>query len=25
LIQGDLRDKVVQILLGEGYKTKRSG
>jgi translation initiation factor 1 len=25
LIQGDLRDKVVEILLGEGYKTKRSG
>lgn len=25
LIQGDLRDKVVQILLGEGYKAKRVG
>lgn len=25
LIQGDLRDKVVQILVKEGYKVKRSG
>lgn len=25
LIQGDHRDKVVQILQGEGYKAKRSG
>jgi len=25
LIQGDLRDKVVQILQAQGYKTKRSG
>jgi translation initiation factor 1 len=25
LIQGDLRDKVVQILQTEGYKAKRSG
>jgi translation initiation factor 1 len=25
LIQGDLRDKVVQILQKEGYKVKRSG
>lgn len=25
LIQGDLRDKVVQILQKEGYKAKRSG
>jgi translation initiation factor 1 len=25
LIQGDLRDKVVQVLLKEGYKAKRSG
>lgn len=25
LIQGDLRDKVVQILQAEGYKAKRSG
>ena len=25
LIQGDLRDKVVQVLLAEGYKAKRSG
>lgn len=25
LIQGDLRDKVVQILVKEGYKAKRSG
>lgn len=25
LIQGDLRDKVVEILLREGYKAKRSG
>lgn len=25
LIQGDLRDKIVQILHGEGYKAKRSG
>lgn len=25
LIQGDLRDKVLQILLKEGYKAKRSG
>ncbi|MFZ6013269.1 MAG: translation initiation factor [Bacteroidota bacterium] len=25
LIQGDVRDKVVQILLKEGYKAKRSG
>jgi translation initiation factor 1 len=24
LIQGDLRDKIVQILLKEGYKAKRS-
>lgn len=25
LIQGDLRDKVVQVLMKEGYKAKRSG
>lgn len=25
LIQGDFRDKVIQILQKEGYKTKRSG
>ncbi|HEY9045215.1 MAG TPA: translation initiation factor [Ohtaekwangia sp.] len=25
LIQGDVRDKVVQLLLKEGYKAKRSG
>jgi translation initiation factor 1 len=25
VIQGDLRDKVVQILIKEGYKAKRSG
>lgn len=25
LIQGDLRDKVVQVLQREGYKAKRSG
>jgi translation initiation factor 1 len=25
LIQGDLRDKILQILLKEGYKAKRSG
>src|SRR5688572_8131169 len=25
LIQGDLRDKVVQVLTKEGYKAKRSG
>lgn len=25
LIQGDVRDKVVQILQAEGYKAKRSG
>jgi len=25
LIQGDFRDKVMQILAGEGYKVKRSG
>lgn len=25
LIQGDLRDKIVQVLLAEGYKAKRSG
>lgn len=25
LIQGDLRDKIVQILIKEGYKAKRSG
>lgn len=25
LIQGDLRDKVVQVLQSEGYKAKRSG
>lgn len=25
LIQGDLRDKVVEILVREGYKAKRSG
>ncbi|MGC1244361.1 MAG: translation initiation factor [Chryseosolibacter sp.] len=25
LIQGDLRDKIVQILQGEGYKARRSG
>ncbi|WP_321287132.1 translation initiation factor [uncultured Sunxiuqinia sp.] len=25
LVQGDLRDKVVQILQKEGYKVKRSG
>jgi len=25
LIQGDLRDKVVQILQAEDYKAKRSG
>jgi translation initiation factor 1 len=25
LIQGDVRDKVVQILLKEGYKAKRTG
>src|SRR5688572_3934342 len=25
LIQGDLRDKIVQILTKEGYKAKRSG
>jgi len=25
LIQGDVRDKVVQLLIKEGYKAKRSG
>lgn len=25
LIQGDLRDRVVQVLINEGYKAKRSG
>lgn len=25
LIQGDLRDKIVQVLHSEGYKAKRSG
>jgi translation initiation factor 1 len=25
LIQGDLRDKIVQILNGEGFRAKRSG
>jgi translation initiation factor 1 len=25
LIQGDLRDKVVEVLLKEGYRAKRSG
>ncbi|MEX1239615.1 MAG: translation initiation factor [Cyclobacteriaceae bacterium] len=25
LVQGDLRDKIVQILQGEGYKATRSG
>jgi len=25
LIQGDFRDRVVQLLLSEGYKAKRSG
>lgn len=25
LIQGDLRDKIVQVLQAEGYKAKRSG
>jgi translation initiation factor 1 len=25
LIQGDVRDKIVKILLDEGYKAKRSG
>jgi translation initiation factor 1 len=25
LIQGDLRDKVVQVLLKEGYRAKRTG
>jgi translation initiation factor 1 len=25
MVQGDFRDKVMQILAGEGYKVKRSG